>query len=415
LLVSLSLSIIANLNKGLRHPVSEQSLRDAARPAIPEAEPMRVLHVHSGNMYGGVETMLLTQAQQRNSYPALELSYALCFAGRLSEELTAVGAHPHWLSEARVRQPLSIRRARRNLRDLLRQQPCDVVITHSSWSQAIFGPVVRAADVPLVLYLHGPAHGRHWLERWARRTEPDVALCNSQFTAGTLSGMYPRTRSEVLYCPVALPDHAVSETDKRALRAELQTPEDATVIIQVSRMEAWKGHVLHLEALSQIKDLSDWVCWQVGGAQRPDEIRYLSKLKKAAARLGIKERVRFVGERTDVARLLAAADIYCQPNTGPEPFGIAFIEALHARLPVITTAIGGACEIVDDSCGLLTPPGDSRALAAHLRRLIEDRALRVRLGAAGPLRARQLCDPAEHMSRFGEALASAIQKRRGKK
>jgi glycosyltransferase involved in cell wall biosynthesis len=414
--VNLSPSTIADLSAELSAPAREQALSETARPVIPEYEPMRVLHVHSGNIYGGVETMLLTQARQRDSFPAMEMAYALCFGGRLSEELTAVGARLHWLGEARVRYPHTIRRARRNLRDLLRQQSFDVVVTHSSWSQAIFGPAARAADVPLAFYLHSPAHGRHWLERWAQRTEPDAALCNSRFTAGTLYGIYPRMRCEVVYCPVALPDRVFSETDKRMLRAELQTPEDATVIIQVSRMEAWKGHDLHLEALGRLKDSPGWVCWQVGGAERPDEIRYLAKLKQATARLGIRERVRFLGERADVSRLLAAADIYCQPNTGPEPFGIAFVEALHARLPVITTAIGGACEIVDESCGmLLAPPGDSRALAASLRRLIEDRALRVRLGAAGPQRARQLCDPTEQMSRFGEALASAIQKRRVKR
>jgi glycosyltransferase involved in cell wall biosynthesis len=49
--------------------------------------------------------------------------------------------------------------------------------------------------------------------------------------------------------------------------------------------------------------------------------------------------------RSDVARLLAAADIHCQPNIGPEPFGITFIEALYAGLPLVTTSIGGAIEM----------------------------------------------------------------------
>ena len=49
-----------------------------------------------------------------------------------------------------------------------------------------------------------------------------------------------------------------------------------------------------------------------------------------------------------VPRLMAAADIYCQPNTTPEPFGIAFVEALAAGVPVVTTAMGGPLEIVDD-------------------------------------------------------------------
>ena len=98
--------------------------------------------------------------------------------------------------------------------------------------------------------------------------------------------------------------------------------------------------------------LSGWVCWTAGGAQRPAEAAYLAELRQTAARLGIAERVRFLGQRTDVPHLLAAADVHCQPNTGPEPFGLAFVEALAAGRPVVTTALGGALEIVDETCGV---------------------------------------------------------------
>ena len=359
-------------------------------------------------MYGGVETMLLTQVRQRHLCPALIFSFALCFSGRLSEELTAAGASVYQLGQVRISQPLSVRRARRKLGELLRQQTFDVVVMHSCWSQAIFGATARAASVPLVFYLHAPADGRGWLERWARRTLPDAVLSNSQFTAATLSQLYPRARAETVYCPVAPPPSGYSKTGAEDLRAELQTPPDATVIIQVSRMEAWKGHALHLEALSKLKDLPGWVCWQVGGAQQPGEEKYLQELKGLADSLGIGERVRFLGERSDVSRLLAAADIFCQPNTDPEPFGIVFIEALHARLPIVAAALGGALEIVDETCGVLVPPADVHALAEALRRLIQERALRVHLGAAGPARAEALCDPAAQLARFYEALNGVV-------
>jgi glycosyltransferase involved in cell wall biosynthesis len=387
----------------------------AAESALTERRSMRVLHIHSGNLYGGVESMLLTQARQRDLCPSMATSFALCFKGRFSEELERANSPLHWLGEARIRQPLSVRRARRNLRELLQRESFDVAVIHSSWSQAIFGAVVRAAAVPLAFYLHGAANGRHWLERWAKRTPPDMALCNSRFTALTLPEMYAGLASEVVYCPVAAPEQDYSAAERAQTRAELQTPADATVIIQVSRMEALKGHFQHLEALSLLRDSPDWVCWQVGGAQRPDEIRYLAELKKAATRLGIAERIRFLNQRTDVARLLAAADIFCQPNTAPDAFGIAFIEALYAQLPVVTTAIGGALEIIDDSCGLLVPPGDAIALSASLRRLIQDRTLRAQLGMAGPARARQLCDPGARMTQLYEALnrisAASISRR----
>ena len=82
--------------------------------------------------------------------------------------------------------------------------------------------------------------------------------------------------------------------------------------------------------------------------------------------------MRFLGQRADVPRLMAAADIFCQPDIGPEPFGIVFIEALYAGLPVVTSAFGGAVEIVDETCGILTAPGDTAAVATAVRSLIQD-------------------------------------------
>ncbi|MGI9065015.1 MAG: glycosyltransferase [Pyrinomonadaceae bacterium] len=361
---------------------------------------MRVLHVHSGNLYGGIESMLLTLARERNVCPDMQSAFALCFEGRLRDDLTTAGAAVYSLGPARIRQPLLVRRARQNLRGLLHREIFDVVVTHSCWSQAIFGPTVLASSLPLVFHMHGPADGKRWLERWARRTSPDRVLCNSQFTAATLTRLYPRARSQVVYCPVSPPQIPYSKSELGNTRAELQTADDATVIIQVSRIERLKGHSLHLDALGLLKDLPNWVCWLVGGAQRQEEVRYLEALNIHATRLGIADRVRFLGQRSDVSMLLAAADIYCQPNTEPDSFGISFIEALDASLPVVTTDIGGAREIVVDSCGVLVPPGDIHSLAKTLRQLIENRSARARLGMAGPGRARELCDPAIQMNRL---------------
>jgi len=369
---------------------------------------MRVLHVHSGNLYGGVETLLATLARHQNVCPTMKMYYALCFEGRLSEELTAAGAPVHVLGKTRISQPVTVLRARRALGELLQRKDFDLAVCHSSWTQSLFGPAIRSACLPLVFWLHNPTDGKHWLDRWGSRTAPDTVLCNSELTAATAANLFPQVRSEVLYAPVAPPNGTYSKADRAATRAELQTPEDAVVIIQASRMEAWKGHALHIEALGRLKDLQNWVCWQVGGAQRPEEIQYLDSLKEKVAQLGIADRVRFPGQRSDVEKLLSAADIYCQPNTDPEPFGIAFIEALYARLPVVTTAMGGACEIVNDACGVLGPPGDTTALAASLRRLIQDRAWRVKLGEAAPARARVLCDVETQMQRLHECFANVV-------
>ena len=107
--------------------------------------------------------------------------------------------------------------------------------------------------------------------------------------------------------------------------------------------------------------------------------------------------------------MLNAADIYCQPNTQPDAFGIAFIEALSAGLPVVTTALGGAPEIVDDSCGILVQPNDAGILASSLRSLIEDNSRRDTLGNAGPERARHLCDPEKQMAKIYELTSNLLE------
>ena len=104
-------------------------------------------------------------------------------------------------------------------------------------------------------------------------------------------------------------------------------------------------------------------------------------------------------------RLLKAADIFCQPNMQPEPFGITFIEALNASLPVVAISMGAATEIVDHTCGLLSAPGNVEELAGNLQRLIEEPRLRRRLAEGGAGRARELCDPSARINDLFSILA----------
>jgi len=370
---------------------------------------MRVLHVYSGNLYGGVESMLFTLARERACEPALEPHFALSFPGRLAEELTAAGTPPHLLGEVRARRPDSVLRARRRLAALLRERRFDAVVCHSAWPQALFGPVVRRAGLPLVFFLHDAAGGGHWTERWARRTPPDLALCNSRFTLGTLLRLYPRAPAAVLHCPVAEP--RTGPVDRAAVRRELGTPADAAVIVRVARPEPWKGHAHLLEALGCLADVPGWVCWVVGGARRPHERAHLEELRALALARGVANRVRFTGERADVPRLLAAADLFCHSSTAPEPFGIAVVEALYAGLPVVATALGGPAEVLDGSCALLVPPGDAGCLAEALRALLASPERRQALGAAGPERARAVSSPAVQLPRLHELLRGTLAAR----
>jgi glycosyltransferase involved in cell wall biosynthesis len=368
---------------------------------------MRVLHISSGNLYGGVEAFLATLLREAPCAPGMEPDFATCFEGRLSSQLAVMGRPPHSLQSPRLSRPLSVLRARRALSALLKRESYDVVVCHQPWACVVFGSAIRAAGFPVVLWVHMATDGRHWLERLCRIVRPDLALCNSRFTADQTSTWLPHTSTEVVYCPVSGSPHAARPDRRSSLRRSLRASSDDVVLVQVSRLEAFKGQHVLLDALSRLTDLPRWVCWIVGGAQRASELDYLHRLQAVARESGIGDRVRFTGERDDVPSLLSAADIYCQPNTDPEGFGLTFVEAMREGLPVVTSGIGGACEIVDGSCGVLTPPGNAESLATSLRRLIVDTGLRSQLGAEARKRPAQLCDPNVQMRRI-QALLNAV-------
>jgi glycosyltransferase involved in cell wall biosynthesis len=371
-------------------------------------DPLRVLHAVAGNLYGGIETFLVTLARQRALCPEMDSSFALCFEGRLAEELRAAGGSVHSLGPARISRPWTVWRVRRRFDELLRRTHPDVIVTHGCWPHGMVGPVVRRHGQPLVFLAHNFQDGRHWLEWWAARTRADRVIANSEATRRTVAAnLFPRVGADVVYLPVS-PADSTSMVRRRAIRETLGASDDTVVIVIASRLEAYKGHALLMDALGLLPDRLNWYCWVAGGVQRPAEMAYLAHLQTTAMRLGIGERVHFLGQRSDVRDLLAAADIHCQPNIGAEPFGIAFVEALYASLPVVTTGLGGALEIIDETCGVLLAAADAPALAAALGRLIGDASARRQLGAGGLARATQLCDPARQMQKIASALRTAV-------
>jgi glycosyltransferase involved in cell wall biosynthesis len=374
---------------------------------VPEDGLLRVLHLNAGNLFGGIETYLLTLARQRHLCPAMEPHFGLCFAGRLEQELRAVGVGVLDLGPVRLSRPWTVLRARQRLRRFLAEGAIDVVVTHGSWPHVVFAPAVRRVGLPLVHCLHGWLDRRHWLNRFAARTPPDHLLANSRFTADSAALLWPQVPVTVIYPPLPLAEEAtLSEEARRRLRVSFGTDPEAIVILLAARIEPLKGHTVLLDALGRLRGQAGWECWIAGGAQRPAEVQWLAELRAETQRQGIAERVRFLGQRTDVPALLAAADLYCQPNVQPEGFGLALAEALRAGLPVVTSRLGGAVEIVTDDCGILCPPGDSAAVAEALRALIADPSLRQRLGQAGAERVRALCDPARQLPLLHQTLTA---------
>jgi glycosyltransferase involved in cell wall biosynthesis len=369
---------------------------------------MRVLHVHSGNLYGGVEAFLTTLVREERWAPAMHTSFAVCFEGRFSAELAALGRAPYLLGEVRLSRPHTVARARVALRELLRQHPADAVVCQQPWALVVFGSVVRDLGYPVTLWIHMAGNGRHWLERAARFRAPDVVVCNSRFSQAQTARWLPHVPAQVAYCPVS-PPATPERGARRVLRYRLGVDDDRPVIAMSARAEAWKGHRVLIEACARLRDRPGWNCWLVGGAQRDDERAYMDDLRRRIEEAGLAARVQLLGARDDARLVVAAADVYCQPNLEPEPFGLALVEAMYAGLPVVTSAAGGALEIVDETCGMLTPPGNMTAVADALGQLIADAPRRERLGLSGRRRASALCAPDLQLPHIERVLASAVR------
>jgi glycosyltransferase involved in cell wall biosynthesis len=109
-------------------------------------------------------------------------------------------------------------------------------------------------------------------------------------------------------------------------------------------------------------------------------------LTAQAARLGITERVRFLGVRSDVPELLSGSDIFALTSVS-EAASLTLLEAMASRLPVVVTDVGGNPELVRGGVdGLLVPRGDAAATAKAISTLLDDRALAGRMGASGAAR-----------------------------
>jgi len=368
---------------------------------------MRVLHVHSGNLFGGVERILETLASSWRLHAGMEPAFALNFDGRLASRLRDCAVSLDLIGPIRARRPWGVRRVRQALVEVIHRRQPDVVVLHSSWSQALLGPAIRRTALPLVRWLHAPEPGIAVLEWAAARVRLNLVICNSRYTCHASDGRFPEARRTVCYAPVSVP---AVRSDRAAVRAACGTRADAIVVAVAARMESWKGQAVLIDALTALAADPRWHGWVIGGAQREGERAYLEGLKAQARRGGIGDRVTFLGDREDVDRLLAAADVYCQPNAGAEPFGLSFVEALGAGLPVVATRLGALPEIVDETCGILVERGEAGLVAAALLHVMNP-ATRLTLAKGARERARSFGDVPSRLAALAGALELVTQPR----
>ncbi len=171
-----------------------------------------------------------------------------------------------------------------------------------------------------------------------------------------------------------LPNFVESVPAEAADRQQWATPEDVPLLLALGRLHANKGFDVLLEALTEIPEAWLWIAGD--GPLR-------TKLRERAVQLGIAERIRFLGWRTDVPALLAAADLLVCPSRH-EPLGNIVLEAwAHGRPVVAAAAQGPAALIRDGTNGLLVPVENSDALAVAIRRVLASQELAATLAAGG--------------------------------
>jgi glycosyltransferase involved in cell wall biosynthesis len=158
-----------------------------------------------------------------------------------------------------------------------------------------------------------------------------------------------------------------------------RTAGQRALVAYAGRLDKTKGADIAIAAMASVPD-AELVLAGAASAEVEETLR------GQAARLGVTERVRFLGlvQREAVRELLQSADVFVMPGRIEEAFGLVYLEAMAAGAAVAGTALGGAAELCEDGVNsLIVPRDDALALGAAVRRLLEDESLRARLVEEG--------------------------------
>jgi glycosyltransferase involved in cell wall biosynthesis len=346
-----------------------------------------------------------------------------CFLspGAAADELSAAGRAPLLLAAGK--KMLAIRRhsalpqilaGLKDVADAARQlareaRRFDVICANSQKALFVCALASRLAGRPLVWILHDivtdPAFSS--VNRRAgilfSRLFADIVVVNSRETGRAFvqaGGQESKVRLVYNgFRPQASPQH---DGEKAALLRRQLGLDGRPLVGLFGRLSEWKGQHVLLQALARIEGAQAVI---VGGALFGQE-RYEERIRRLCGDLGLADRVRFLGHRTDVPELMAAVDIVVHASIAPEPFGRVVVQGQLAGRPVIATRAGGVTEIVaDGETGLLVPPADAPALAAAIARLVGDPALAERLAANGRRDAAQRFSLAASLASMAAVLA----------
>jgi glycosyltransferase involved in cell wall biosynthesis len=253
----------------------------------------------------------------------------------------------------------------------------DVIVANSQKAFLVAALAGLFTRRPVVWYLRdllGPPHFTRRNGRVMAALANALArrvITNSHATADAFVASGGRAGlARVVYNGIdAAPYDAVTEADAAACRTALDVPAASALVVHVGRFHPWKGQQVLLRAAA--RELRVVVAFV--GAPLFGEEAFATELREEAATLGVAGRVRFLGLRDDVPRLMRAADVVVHSSAYPEPFGRVVVEGMLAGRPVVASDAGGVREILRDGVtGWLVQPDDPAALAAAIARVLDD-------------------------------------------
>jgi glycosyltransferase involved in cell wall biosynthesis len=235
----------------------------------------------------------------------------------------------------------------RGLEEVIRRERIDVLHAHNRTSARVAVQLRAATGVPIILTAHT-------MVPYPEYQEADYAIAVSRAAAeryqshGVCGGQTP----EVIYGGVDVEAFRPEPDARASVRAELRLPPLAPLVVTVSRLAKKSNIHCFLETASIVRRLVPEARFAVVG-DGPLDARWGALLKRQS--LGLKRHVSFLGDRSDVPRLLAAADTFVLCSR-QEALGLSLLEAMACRVPVVATDVDGISEaLVDGESGLLCP------------------------------------------------------------
>jgi glycosyltransferase involved in cell wall biosynthesis len=224
-----------------------------------------------------------------------------------------------------------------------------------------------------------------------------VPVAIGQSVAETMRASYRLTPRHIIANGIRTADYARGDHAREELRASLGIGADVPAFVTVAGLHPYKNHAATIRALasSRMRAIGAHFLVAGDGAMR-------RTLARQSRDLGVEGIVHFLGVRSDVPRVLAAADVFVLPSTF-EGNPLSVMEAMAAGKPVIATAVGCIPELVSQGTGVLVPAGDEAALEQAMFALGSDRALAYATGAAARRAAQERFDD-ERMARAYEQL-----------